>query len=91
MDLTSKNYISVIYALLFKELFSKAELLSNYRLPIPIHFVCDDFATGSKIPDFEHYISIFRSVGISVTLLLQDESQLSSVYSQHASSTILNN
>ena len=41
--------------------------------------------------DFEDYISIFRAAGISVTLLLQSESQLVHMYGEYAATTIINN
>ena len=40
---------------------------------------------------FDQYISIFREKGISVTLLIQSESQLSSTYGSDAATTIINN
>ena len=43
------------------------------------------------LAEFEDYISIFRAAGISVTLLLQSESQLSSMYGPEAAKTIINN
>lgn len=91
VDITLQNYVSLIYGLLFKKFFTEAQYLPNYCLPIPVHFICDDFATGSKIPDFAHYISVFRSIGISVTILLQDESQLISLYGEADATTIINN
>ena len=41
--------------------------------------------------DFEEYISVFRAAGISVTLLLQSESQLESMYGENEATTIINN
>ena len=40
---------------------------------------------------FDQYISIFREKGLSCTLLIQSESQLSSLYGQDRSTTIINN
>lgn len=60
-------------------------------LPIPVHLLADDFATGCPVPMFDQYISIFREKQISVTLLIQAESQLSSLYGYEAATTIINN
>ena len=68
-----------------------AESNEDGKLDVPVHIICDDFACGSRIIDFENYISIFRAAGISVTLLLQSESQLSSMYGEYAAKTIINN
>jgi type IV secretory pathway TraG/TraD family ATPase VirD4 len=91
MNTTLQNYINLMYSDLFRELFNEAERNENRRLDVPVHIICDDFACGSRILDFEKYISIFRAAGISVTLLLQSESQLSSMYGIDAAKTIINN
>ncbi|MCR5323757.1 MAG: type IV secretory system conjugative DNA transfer family protein [Lachnospiraceae bacterium] len=86
-----QNYVNILYADMFRELFETAEAAKDGRLKIPVHIICDDFACGSKIVDFEDYISIFRAAGISVTMLLQSESQLTSMYGEYAAITIINN
>ncbi len=91
MNTTLQNYINLMYSDLFRELFNAAEANGNGRLDVPVHIICDDFACGSRILDFENYISIFRAAGISVTLLLQSESQLSSMYGENEAKTIINN
>lgn len=88
---TLQNLVNLFYADLFKELFEAAEKSDEGRLAVPVNVICDDFACGSKINDFEEYISIFRAAGISVTLLLQSESQLSGMYGKTAATTIINN
>ena len=85
------TFINMFYAHTFKELFELGEIQSDGRLPIPVHFLADDFATGCPVPLFDQYISIFREKGISATLLIQSESQLSSLYGPVSSTTIINN
>lgn len=85
------NFINMFYAQAFKQLFEFAESRLSGRLPIPVHVVCDDFATGSRILNFPEYISIFREKGVSVTLLVQSESQIESIYSPEDATTIINN
>lgn len=85
------SLISLFYATAMKELFELAEHRAGGVLPIPVHMVCDDFATGAPIPDFAQYISIVREKGLSITLLCQSESQLESVYSPAEATTIINN
>lgn len=91
VDVQTTQFMNILYTLLFKTLFKKAQSLVRFRLNVPIQIVCDDFACGSKIPDIERYISIFSSTGIGVTLLLQSISQLNSMYNENAANTILNN
>jgi len=84
-------FVNIFYSQVFKTLFEYAEGLDEGRLPLPVHVLCDDFATGSKIVNFPEYISIFREKGISVTLLLQSESQLEGMYGKSDATTIINN
>ena len=84
-------FINIFYAQAFKTLFEYAESLPDGKLPIPVHVLCDDFATGSRILNFPEYISIFREKQISVTLLVQSESQLESMYGSEDATTIINN
>ncbi len=50
------------------------------RLPVPVRFILDDFATNCKIGDFPRMIASIRSRGISTMLMIQAESQLASSY-----------
>ncbi len=86
-----QTLLNVFYGQAIKELFEFAEDQPRGVLPIPVHILCDDFATGGRILNFAEYISIFREKGISVTLLLQSESQLSSMYGADNATTIINN
>lgn len=91
MNSSLKGLVNMMYSDLFKEMFEAAEAREAGCLEIPVHVICDDFACGSKINDFASYISIFRAAGISVSLLLQSESQLNSMYGENAATTIINN
>lgn len=84
-------FINMFYAQAFKTLFEYAESLPHGRLPVPVHVLCDDFATGSRVLNFPEYISIFREKQISVTMLVQSESQLESMYGCDDATTIINN
>ncbi len=84
-------FVNMFYAQAIKQLFEIGEAMPDGRLPIPVSIICDDFATGSRILNFPEYISIFREKGISVTLLVQSESQLASIYGADDSTTIINN
>lgn len=91
MDKGLLSLVNVMYSDLFRELFEEAEEKPEGRLDVPVHIICDDFACTGRISNFEDYISIFRAAGISVTLLLQSESQLASMYGDGAATTIINN
>ena len=87
-----KFYANLFYCQMFKELFEYAESRPDldFQLPIETHIICDDFAT-ERILNFSDYISIFREKKISVTLLIQSESQLESLYGISDATTIRNN
>ncbi len=84
-------FANIFYSQMFKELFEIGEANENGQLDRPVHVLCDDFACGAKILNFAEYISIFREKGISVTMMLQSESQLESIYGDGDATTIINN
>ena len=88
---TLKFYVNMFYSQMFKELFEYAESRTdlNYQLPIETHIICDDFAT-SRILNFSDYISICREKKISVTLIIQSDSQLEAMYGADNAITIRN-
>ena len=84
-------FANLVFGSLFKELFEYAESLPEGTLPVPLLAICDDFATGGTIPDFQHHISIFREKGISVMMLIQSLAQLTAMYGENGSQTICDN
>ena len=60
------------------------------RLPVPVNFILDDFATNCRIDEFPRIISSIRSRGISTMLLIQSEAQLAQSY-EFDSKTIIAN
>lgn len=91
MNPAMNSLVSLFYSMAIKALFEYAESRPDGRLPLPVDILCDDFATGGRILNFAEYISIFREKGISVSLLLQSESQLEAMYGDTNATTILNN
>lgn len=87
---TLSCFINMFYAHAFKQLFEYSEKLPEGKLPIPVSILCDDFAVGGRIINFPEFISVFREKQISVTILIQSESQLESMYGTD-SATIINN
>lgn len=60
------------------------------RLPIPVNFILDDFATICRIDEFPRIISTIRSRGISAMLMIQSEAQLLQSY-EHDYMTVIGN
>ena len=84
-------FADLVYGVGTRELLRYAAECPDYRLPLDVRLIFDDFAASSKIQNFAGYISIFRSAGISALILLQSESQLYSMYGEQDGKTILNN
>ena len=85
------SFANLFFAYAIKELFEFAEEQPNGKPPVPLHLLCDDFAVGGCIEKFQEYISIFREKQIRISMLLQSESQLVSMYGEDNATTIINN
>lgn len=84
--------INLFYTQAFHELCNSADRdYSDHRLKFPVRFIFDDFATNTVIPKFENIISVIRSRGISVSIIVQSLTQLSSLYGPDKMATIVNN
>jgi type IV secretion system protein VirD4 len=91
-DRAMDGLVSVFYTQALQVLCGSADRdYPDHRLPVPVRFILDDFATNVRIPDFDKIISVIRSREISVSVILQSISQLSSIYGQEAAMTIINN
>ena len=85
------NYVNIFYSFLFKYLFEYAQNSKNFKLPIPLHIMIDDFACSATIQNFPKYISMIRECDISTSILIQSESQLIGLYGSANATTIINN
>jgi len=88
---TSYNFlINMLYTQLFQVLFYKADNVYKGGLPIPVHLVMDEFANVSLPDDFEKILSVMRSRNISVSIILQNISQLKALFEKQWESIIGN-
>ena len=75
---TSFNFlISILYTQLFQQLFYTAD---GGLLPVPVHFIMDEFANVSLPDDFDKILSVMRSRGVSVSIILQNMAQLKALF-----------
>ena len=72
--------VSVLYTQLFQQLFYSADVKHNGRLPVPVHFVMDEFANVSLPDDFDKLLAVMRSRNIFVSIVLQNISQLKKLF-----------
>ena len=90
-DRSKDSLINLFYAQALNELCTYAdEQCPDFRLPVPVRFILDDFGTNCRIDNFENIISNIRSRNISAMLMLQSKSQLFASYQTNAH-TILDN
>jgi type IV secretion system protein VirD4 len=84
-DRSMDTLINMFFTQAMNQLCTYAdEKCINSRLPVPVRFFMDDFATNCKIDNFQNMISNIRSRKISVMLILQSLSQLEESYGKSA-------
>lgn len=77
----SFNFIvSILYTQLFQELFRIADYKYGGELPIPVHFLMDEFSNVSVPDDFEKILSVMRSRRVFVSIILQNLAQLKALF-----------
>lgn len=91
-DRSMDRLVNLFYTQAFHILCASADQEGpGHRLPVPVRFILDDFATNVCIPDFDKLISVIRSREIYVSVILQSLSQLESLYGKARAMTIINN
>ena len=90
-DRTMDPLVNIFFTQAMNELCTYADdKCSGGRLPIPVRFILDDFATNCRIDEFPRMISSIRSRALSVMLMIQSEAQLRQGY-EHDAQTIISN
>ena len=82
--------ISMLYTQLFQQLFLTADYKYGGSLPIPVHFVMDEFANVSLPDDFDKILSVMRSRNVSVSIILQNLAQLKALFEKSWESIVGN-
>jgi len=89
-DASFNFIVSLMYSQLFNLLCDKADNEFRGRLPVHVRCLLDEFANIGMIPNFEKLIATIRSREISVSVILQAESQLKAVYKDNTDTIIGN-
>ena len=88
---TSFNFlVSILYTQLFQQLFYSADHIHGGSLPVPVHFLMDEFANVSLPDDFDKILSVMRSRGVSVSIILQNLAQLKALFEKQWESIVGN-
>lgn len=88
---TSFNFlVSILYTQLFQQLFYLADHKYGGSLPVPVHFLMDEFANVSLPDDFDKILAVMRSRNISVSIILQNVAQLKALFEKQWESILGN-
>ena len=82
--------VSILYTQLFQQLFYSADHIHGGALPVPVHFLMDEFANVSLPDDFDKILSVMRSLGVSVSIILQNLAQLKALFEKQWESIVGN-
>lgn len=88
---TSFNFlVSILYTQLFQQLFYTADRKYGESLPVHVHFCMDEFSNVSLPDDFDKILSVMRSRGVSVSIILQNMAQLKALFEKQWESIVGN-
>ena len=88
---TSFNFlVSILYTQLFQQLFYLADHKYGGSLPVHCQFIMDEFANVSLLDDFDKILSVMRSRGVSVSIILQNLAQLKALFEKQWESIVGN-
>lgn len=75
-DRSMDGLVNLFFSQAMSSLVKYADSFKNGRLPVPVRFFLDDYGATTNIYNLDAVISTIRSRNISVSLILQSESQL---------------
>ena len=88
---TSFNFlVSILYTQLFQQLFYLADHKYGGSLPVPVHFLMDEFANVRLPDDFDKILSVMRSRRVFVSIILQNLAQLKTLFEKQWESIVGN-
>ena len=88
---TSFNFlVSILYTQLFQQLFELADKKYGGSLPLHVQFLLDEFPNIAMPDDFQKTLSTMRSRGVSVSIILQNLTQLKALYEKDWESVVGN-
>lgn len=79
-DSTFNFVVGMLYTQLFQMLYYQANYVHGGELPIPVHFLMDEFANVALPDEFDKLLSTMRSRQIFVSIILQNLAQIKALY-----------
>lgn len=89
-DSTFNFLIGMLYTQLFQMLYYNADFEHNGELPIPVHFLMDEFANVALPDEFDKLLSTMRSRNIFVSIIIQNLAQLKALFKDNWESIVGN-
>lgn len=88
---TSFNFlVSILYTQLFQQLFYLADHKYGGSLPVPVHFLMDEFSNVSLPEDFSKILAVMRSRNVYVSIILQNVAALKTLFEKEWESILGN-
>ena len=82
--------VALFFSLMFQELVAFANKQPDKKLPITVWLLLDELFSIGKIPGFDKKLSNIRSRGINTTMIVQDLTQLQTLFPDNGHETIIN-
>ncbi len=79
-DSTFNFLIGMLYTQLFQMLYYQADIVHGGALPVPVHFLMDEFANVALPDEFDKLLSTMRSRLIFVSIIIQNLAQTKGLY-----------
>ena len=79
-DSTFNFLIGMLYTQLFQMLYYQADIVHGGALPVPVHFLMDEFANVALPDELDKLLSTMRSRLIFVSIIIQNLAQIKGLY-----------
>ena len=79
-DSTFNFLIGMLYTQLFQMLYYQADYIHDDELPIPVHFLMDEFANVALPDEFDKLLATMRSRQIFVSIIIQNLAQIKALF-----------
>lgn len=89
-DVSFNFLVSMLYSCTFERLFRLADDVYRGALPMPVHFLMDEFANVSLPDDFDKLLATMRSRNIFVSIIIQNIAQLKNLFEKQWESILGN-
>ena len=79
-DSTFNFLVGMLYTQLFQMLYYQADYVYGGELPVPVHFLMDEFDNVALPDEFDKLLSTMRSRQIFVSIILQNLAQIKTLF-----------